>query len=279
LAIKIKEMDISHLALMAGLGLLVGFIGTLIGAGGGFILVPILLILYPGLKPEVITSISLGVVFVNATSGSIAYARMKRIDYKSAIVFALATLPGSIIGAFLTSYIPRTTFDLILGILLLIISIFLLINPKQGALAGKNKNQNHTHRKLTDKSGQHYEYSFNIWTGIILSFFVGFLSSLLGIGGGIIHVPALTSLLNFPIHVATATSHFILAIMALAGTIVHIYQGNFKGGGWKTALAIAPGIIIGAQLGAYYSHKIKAVWIVRSLAFALLLVGVRLILM
>ena len=68
--------------LLVCLGLGVGFFGTLIGAGGGFILVPVLLLLYPSLRPEVVTSISLGVVLFNASSGSIAYASMKRIDYR-----------------------------------------------------------------------------------------------------------------------------------------------------------------------------------------------------
>ncbi|MDQ6815137.1 MAG: sulfite exporter TauE/SafE family protein, partial [Bacteroidota bacterium] len=84
--------------LLIGLGLLVGTFGTLIGAGGGFILVPVLLFIFPDLKPEVVTSISLAVVFLNAASGSVAYAQLKRIDYKSAIIFAVAALPGSIIG-------------------------------------------------------------------------------------------------------------------------------------------------------------------------------------
>jgi Predicted permeases len=269
-------MDWTQIILLIGLGLLVGFIGTLIGAGGGFILVPVLLLLYPDFKPEVITSISLGVVFLNAASGSVAYAKMKRIDYKSAIYFAVATLPGAIIGAFLTSYIPRRIFDLILGVILLVISIFLLINPKEGAFS--NKDAGNVNRELTDKSGQHYSYSVNLRLGIILSFFVGFLSSLLGIGGGIIHVPALTSLLNFPIHIATATSHFILAIMALAGTLVHIIQGNLKDG-WLTILLIGTGVTGGAQLGAYFSHHVKAGWIIRALAISLLLVGVRLLFM
>ena len=61
------------------LGFVVGAYGTLIGAGGGFLLVPVLLLLYPRETPETITSISLAVVFFNALSGSIAYARMKRI--------------------------------------------------------------------------------------------------------------------------------------------------------------------------------------------------------
>ena len=76
------------------LGLAIGAFGTLIGAGGGFILVPILLILYPNENTELITSISLAVVFFNALSGSLAYARMKRVDFKSGIVFAVATIPG-----------------------------------------------------------------------------------------------------------------------------------------------------------------------------------------
>ena len=100
-------MHFLPILLLIVLGLLVGTFGTLIGAGGGFILVPVLLLLYPTLKPEEITSISLAVVFFNAASGSVAYAKMKRIDYKSAIIFSIATLPGSIIGALITSYLPR----------------------------------------------------------------------------------------------------------------------------------------------------------------------------
>jgi uncharacterized protein len=269
-------MDIGAAFLLAMLGFIVGTIGTLIGAGGGFILVPVLLLIYPDMKPEVITSISLGVVFLNAFSGSLAYARMKRIDYRSAIVFALATLPGSIIGALVTEMIPKRTFNLILGILLVVIAIFLFIRPYEGALGYHKKKGGLTHRTLTDKDGHTYSYSFHIWIGIVMSFFVGFLSSLLGIGGGIIHVPVLTSLLNFPVHIATATSHLVLAIMAITGTLVHIIQGNFRGE-WFRTIFIGIGVIAGAQLGAYLSHRIQPTWIVRTLALALLLVGVRLL--
>jgi len=268
-------MDALSSFLLVGLGILIGAFGTLIGAGGGFILVPILLLLYPHAKPELITSISLAIVFLNASSGSIAYARMKRIDYKSAMIFSAAALPGAVIGALITSYIPRHVFDMVLGALLFIIACFLLLHPQHGAIVIAKKHPGQVHRSLTEKSGEQHEYSFNQFTGIILSFFVGFLSSVLGIGGGIIHVPVLTTLLNFPVHIATATSHFILAFMALAGTIVHITQGNFKDG-WLTTLLIGVGVIIGAQFGAKLSEKITGPWIVRALAIALLLVGVRL---
>ena len=72
--------------------------------------------------------------------------------------------------------------------------------------------------------------AYNPAIGIWLSLFVGYISSVLGVGGGFIHVPALTSLLNFPVHIATATSHFVLAIMALTGTLVHVAHGVFARG-------------------------------------------------
>ena len=261
---------------LIGLGILVGTFGTLIGAGGGFILVPVLLFLFPNLKPDVVTSISLAVVFLNAASGSVAYARLKRIDYKSAIIFAIATLPGSIIGALVTSHLPRHIFNVILGILLISVSIYLMVRPEQQSSANNEHNTHFVKRTIIDVYKEKYTYSFNQLIGIILSFFVGFLSSLLGIGGGIIHVPALASLLNFPVHIATATSHFILAIMALAGTIVHMIQGTFWQE-WTKAVFIGIGVVGGAQIGARLSEKVKPKGIIRALAIALFLVGIRLL--
>ncbi len=268
-------MDITHIGLYILLGFGVGALGTLIGAGGGFILLPVLLILFPDMAPEALTSISLAVVFINAASGSFAYSRLKRIDYRSGAILALATLPGAIIGAYTTQYIPRNTFDLVLGILLLGVSTFLLVKPQYQATALVTRTYR-AHRTIVDHEGHTYRYTFNMATGIILSVFVGFLSSLLGIGGGIIHVPILTAVLHFPVPIATATSHFILAIMALAGTGAHIAQGNLTAG-WPYVLTIGAGTVVGAQVGAWASHHTKPQWIIRTLAVALFLVGLRLV--
>jgi uncharacterized membrane protein YfcA len=201
---------------------------------------------------------------------------MRRIDYRSGALLALATLPGAILGAHATQYIPRSTFDMLLGGVLLIIAVFLLANPHYQATHPEVPKYR-MHRKLTDGLGITHEYSFNILTGMGVSFVVGFLSSMLGIGGGIIHVPVLVTLLHFPVPIATATSHFILAIMAFTGAMTHVAQGDLANG-WRTALAIGAGIVVGAQVGAYFSHHIKPLWIVRTLAIALLLVGLRLVL-
>jgi uncharacterized membrane protein YfcA len=106
---------------------------------------------------------------------------------------------------------------------------------------------------------------------------VGYFSSLLGIGGGIIHVPVLVHLLNFPVHIATATSHFVLAIMVLTGTLVHIITGTFSHGVRRT-IALSLGVLVGAQLGARLSERVQGKWILRGLALALGAVGIRLLL-
>ena len=258
------------------LGFVLGAFGTLIGAGGGFILVPLLLLLYPKENPDLITAISLAVVFANTLSGSLAYGAMKRIDYKSGIVFSIATIPGAILGALSTAYVSRRLFDVIFGTLMIAGSAFLLLRPTRRHTRESNGNKHWT-RTVVEAEGTAHTFSYNPALGVSLSLFVGFVSSFLGIGGGFIHVPALVHLLNFPVHIATATSQFILAVMTLTGTLVHVATGTFSRGIRRTIL-LAIGVLLGAQLGAKLSRRVQGQWIIRSLAVALALVGIRLLL-
>ncbi len=112
--------------LLGLLGFAVGAFGTLVGAGGGFILTPVLLLIYPGTSPALITAISLLVVFFNAGSGTVAYARQRRIDLRSGVVFAVCTLPGSVLGVILAGKIARPAFDVIMGVSLGLLAAWLL---------------------------------------------------------------------------------------------------------------------------------------------------------
>lgn len=271
-------MDSNVLLILAGF--IIGTFGTLIGAGGGFILVPLLILFYPGLPPETTTAISIAVVAVNAISGSFAYAKSGRIDYKAGIVFALFTIPGSILGVLTVQYIPQKLFNTIFGILLIVLSTYLLYKNKNITVANISKNiKGLKHRILIDKQHIKYEYAYNQRSGIIISILVGYLSPLLGIGGGIIHVPAMVNWLKFPVYIATATSHFILAIMATVSVIVHFMNGTYSEPGIANmVLFLCLGVIPGAQLGAYLSHKVKGQTIIKVLAGCLLLVGLRILL-
>jgi uncharacterized protein len=263
-----------HYLWLIPVGFVVGVFGTLIGAGGGFVLMPFLLLLYPHDSPEALTSISLAVVFLNALSGSAAYARLKRIDYKSGLLFAGATVPGSILGALTTTWIPRRLFDVVFGLLMCALAAMLIKRPTPPRDAPPRPSRCSVTRVLRDAAGGEVTYTFNPITGVVLSLFVGLFSSLLGIGGGIIHVPALVQLLCFPVHTATATSHFVLAIMALTGTAVHAATGVLSQG-LTRALALGVGVLFGAQLGARLSTRVRGDWIIRALALALASVGIR----
>jgi uncharacterized protein len=256
--------------LLVLLGLAVGGFGTIIGAGGGFLLMPVLAVLYPKDPPNLLATISLTVVFFNALSGSIGYARMKRIDYRAGGLFAIATIPGAVVGAVVTSYLKRQVFDAILGGAIIGVAVFILVAAARGRLVDPE------HGDAGTEQGPR-AVRYNRGLGVALSVGVGFMSSLLGIGGGIIHVPALVFLLKFPVHIATATSHFVLAITAAAGTATHVFEGAFHDGGIRRTASLAIGVVVGAQIGARLSHHAPNRLIMRSLAVALILVGIRII--
>jgi uncharacterized membrane protein YfcA len=262
-------------------GFLIGIFGTLIGAGGGFILIPILILSYPELDPATITAISIVIVAANAISGSIAYARSGRIDFKAGVLFALFTIPGSVLGVLSTQLIPRHIFNILFGVLLVALSIYLFFRhdkPIHFPAVDHNKKR-WKHHTLTDRSGVSYSYTYDQTRGIIISLIVGYISPLLGIGGGIIHVPALVQWLYFPVFIATATSHFILAIMSTVSVIVHIIRGSYNDPKiLHMVIGLIIGVIPGAQIGAWLSHKMKGYTIIRVLAVCLGIVGVRILL-
>jgi len=254
---------------MIPLGVAIGVIGTLIGAGGGFILMPVLLLLYPDKPQEKLTAISLAMVFANAVSGSISYARMRRIDYRSGIAFALAGLPGAVLGRYLILAIAsRVWFDRFFGLLMLLGSLFLLY---KGLRQPKRQNL----PPLGPPPGPSSMYR-SLGLGVVVSFGVGILSSMLGIGGGIIHVPFMIYVLNFPVHIATATSHFVLVFFSGTSVVVDLWRGVLQPG-LAMAVCLSIGVIPGSVFGARISKRIHGRWIVVTLAGALLLAAARIL--
>jgi uncharacterized protein len=261
-------------------GFIIGSFGTLIGAGGGFILVPMLLIFYPELGPEVSTAVSMAVVSVNAIAGTAAYARSGRIDYRAGVVFALFTIPGSILGALTIKHIPQNVFSLVFGALLLFLALYLFYKnrPRQAQLAFSVPGKGHTRHSLTDRKGITYTYCYSNTTGNLISLIVGYISPLMGIGGGIIHVPAMVNWLRFPVHIATATSHFILAVMATVTVVTHAVMGTYQNPEIvHMILYMAIGVVPGAQIGAYFSHRFKSSIILQVLSGCMVLVSIRIL--
>lgn len=255
------------LFLLLGLG--VGVFGTLVGIGGGLICVPIFILCLSdgGIWPyfhsaSQITGTSLVVVFANAVSGTLAYIRQRQVYFRAAVPFALATLPGAFFGSYIVDSFSSSMLDLYFGLFLLIMSCIMYWNS--------------THKPPTDQMELSTDFQYNQWIGIGSSFIVGFLSSIFGIGGGVVHVPLMIYLLGFPVHVATATSHFVLACSSTFGVVSHFMLDHIV---WLPAICISIGAAIGAQIGAKLSKRTKSKVILGLLSLAMFALGCRLILL
>ncbi|MDA1347954.1 MAG: sulfite exporter TauE/SafE family protein [Chloroflexi bacterium] len=255
------------------LGLGTGTYGVLVGAGGGFILAPALLIFFD-IEPGVVAGTSLALVAINSVSGTFAYRRLGLIDYRSALLFAAAAIPGSVIGPFVVKQVHGDTFRIAFGILLIALtvqmalrSIRLAVRPKKFATAAGFSVRG---RRIVTKSGQVFEYRFNEALATSINVALGFMSSFFGTGGGFIRTPLLITAFGFPVRVAVATSVFTLSIYTLAGTATHASLGHID---WYPTLIWAGlGVIVGGQVGAMLGGRLQSrsiLWLLMVVLFAL----------
>ena len=121
-------MEILQILALPAIGVCVATLGTLVGLGGGFILVPILLMIFPNASPSTISSISLTVVFLNAASATIGNYRAKVIDFKTTGLLAIGAIPAAAVGALVSDQVSRTTFDLSMGIMLVLGSVYVAVS-------------------------------------------------------------------------------------------------------------------------------------------------------
>ncbi len=237
------------------LGIIVGIVGAMLGVGGGFIMMPVFMWAFH-MEHQVAAGTSLFVVLLNALSGASAYIRKKKAFMDAVVKFSLATVPGAVAGSYLTHFMDAAAFNLVFGVYLLFMA-FLMGFKKSAAMERTELPQN-------------FQYNWPI--GVAASFIVGFLSSVFGIGGGVIHVPLMIFVLGFPPHVATATSTCILAVSAFSGLVSHFMLGHVL---WQMGLGIGVGAVIGAQFGAHAALRTKPRMLVRLLAAAIFCVGMR----
>jgi uncharacterized membrane protein YfcA len=261
--------------LLIPLGTAIATYGTLIGAGGGILIVPALLLLYPTESANTIASISLAAIFFNAVSGSIAYGQMHRIDYRAGSLFAAASIPAGFLGAYITSFLSRRTFDLTFSAVVLALATFIFLRPMTGDSQHQATGRETIHR-IIDFKGNSFIYAFSNRRGLLLSFGIGLIGSMLGIGGGPFYVAMLVYPLHFPLHVATATTQFMLMIISLMWSSAHLIAGGFQHGLFRT-LFLGVGVLIGAQVGARLSQRMTGRIISRVMVAGLVLIGIRLV--
>ncbi len=250
------------IVLGVGLGFLVGIYASLSGTGGGSLYGPIFeSMLF--LDVHIAIGTSLFVVFLNSISTSHAYMRQKRIDHKVSLYLILFSTPFAIVGSIMTEVIA-TGFDggkvvmkLIFYAFTLAIGCYMLAKKESKPAAappGARGDRWYFDQCLVDSDGNEFKYAFSFKRVVPWAMLAGFLSGFLGIGGGLIMVPAFTIICAMPVHVVVATSGFMLLFNSLVGTITKFAVQNVD---IVIGLIFAAGSIFGAQLGAKIAKGTK----------------------
>lgn len=271
------------------IGFVAGCIGTLVGAGGGFLVVPALMHLWPGRTPTELTGTSLLVVFFNGFSAMAVYflgAQKKGsvIDLKMGGCLALAAIPGSLVGVYLFKGISGPFFTAFFGVFLVGMGVYGIIRSVRGQKASSSHVKNQQIPDQTSSSLQTVsaERDNNPRRGFIWAAATGFLVSALasglGIGGGVFYVPLLVFGFKFPVHRATATSQFVMTVMGAGALIAHASSGLYEKLPLLQVFCLVMGAVLGAQVGARLAPRLKGSMIITGLAFLMVTIGIRLVL-
>ncbi|RSL30351.1 sulfite exporter TauE/SafE family protein [Salibacterium salarium] len=261
---------------LAVTGLLAGTLGSLMGLGGGIIIVPALMIFsgfsafFADISPQTAVGTSLLIMIFTGLSSTLAYMKQKTVDYLAGAIFIIGGGPGALFGVWLNKDIEAAPFLIFLGLFMVFVSFILLIRHKLKPLKIRGKG---IRRTYIDAKEQEVEYGFQPVIAIVIAFAVGMLSGLFGIGGGSLMVPVMILLFGFPPHLAVATSMFMVLLSALISSVSHIALGNVE---WLFALALIPGAWIGAKIGAAINRRLKSDTLVILLRIFLIIIGIRL---
>lgn len=257
------------------IGLAASVTGSLIGLGGGFLVVPALLLLSEPLlgvamPAPVAVGTSLTMLIFTGLSSTITYMRQGQVDYRSGWLFTLVSAPSSIIGASLTSAFEGPSFQLGFGLFMLLMAFLLIIKDRLRPIKA-NWSIRFTY---TDKDGLQWTYGYDIWSAVPIGLAVGLISGLFGIGGGSLFVPVLMLLYGYPPHIASPLSMFVILWSSLIGSATHIYLGEID---WLSAAFLIPGALIGGWVGARVSQRLSSKVLTWILRFVLMWIAVRLI--
>ena len=215
------------------LGFAAGVLGSMIGLGGGIVIVPILTFL--GFPPTVAASTSLFGALSNAVASVISYSRQKRIVYSLGLKLGLLSVPGTVLGALLSTDIAPNIFKILFGFVLIASAIYIFI------------------RKNIETSEKTFSIQMMIFA-VGASFFAGLISAFFGIGGGIIFVPLMVVGLGMAMKKAAPTSQLILLFSSLSGVITHSILGHPD---FVQAGLLALGAFVGGLVGARLSIDVK----------------------
>ncbi|SEA74430.1 hypothetical protein SAMN05660420_03027 [Desulfuromusa kysingii] len=254
------------------MGAFAGFLAGLLGIGGGVILVPLFLWLFPlaGFSSDLVVhtafGTSLAIILPTAIGSTLAHRKNGNVDWHMVAFLALGGALGSILGSSAAAVIPGGMLKLFFGLMQIFVSLKLLLYKTHVLIESQNQVQN---KSLA-----------------LVGFIGGFFSAFFGIGGGVIAVPLMLVFLRLPIHKAVANSSALIVVSSFAAVICYIWYGlNVPGGmpyslgyvNLLVALLVAPLAIIFARIGVKLASRTSQEKLVKIFAVLLMFVGLKIL--
>jgi uncharacterized membrane protein YfcA len=246
----------AFLALVVSMG--AGGFGSLVGIGGGLIIVPVLTV---GLGYDVKSAIAASLIGVIATSLSATpkYVRSGLADRRLGLLLLVGATLGGLTGGVTAGLLDGRVLALLFGLLLSGVALQMLRQIRRPVtpppVDDEDVASGFASSYLEPSSGEVVIYrARRLAPGAAVSFLAGNISGLLGVGGGVINVPTMNVLMHVPIRVATTTSTYMLAATAAASASVYVASGQLDP---LLAAPVALGVIIGARAGANLSMRVS----------------------
>jgi uncharacterized protein len=240
-------------ALMLGAGIAAGVFGSLLGLGGGILIVPLLTL---GFGLPLLTAIGVSLVCVIMTSGAAAGVYLERhvANLRLGMTLELFTACGALAGGLIAFLLPERVLEGLFSALLLYVAFTMARRREQPA---KDANDGAEVGAAVPGiaatlSGPGYRIR-RLGFGAIGSVFAGVISALLGVGGGLVKVPVMHVIMGVPLRVATATSNLMIGITASASAIIYLLRGGIDP---YVAAPTGIGVFLGASLGSRVAHRI-----------------------
>lgn len=268
--LPIAEVSVNAYVLL-GLGGIVGFMSGMFGVGGGFLITPLLFFI--GIPPPIAVATGANQVVASSISGVLAHLRRRTVDFRMGIVLTISGLIGSTIGIYVFSKLSALgQVDLLIQLSYVVFLGFIGLLMLQEGLRALNRSRKMAKAGVTAPRRAHEHLLvhrlplkmkfrtsglyISVIPPIAVGAFVGFLSAVMGVGGGFIMVPAMIYLLGMPTKVVVGTSLFQIIFTSAYTTVAHATTSFSVD--MALALLLILGGVIGAQLGAQVALRLKA---------------------
>ncbi|MFZ0427868.1 MAG: sulfite exporter TauE/SafE family protein [Acidobacteriota bacterium] len=256
-------MPVETLVLLFFLFLIVSAVFSMFGQGGGAFYVPMLLALSVPIYVAATTSQVL--IMVVSLSSMLVFAKARTVDWKLVLLIEPPTNVGAFLGGYLSLYVPPA-FAKVCFAAVLLVGAWYMFKPPRKVAEGHVRP---SHWWLWNRTGVAHPYAINVLALVPVMLAAGFVAGMLGVGGGLIKVPAVVVLGGVPMSIAVGSSSLMIGVTALTGFVGHVLRGHFD---WLLTVVLAGGVLIGSQIGPRFAVKADQAKLKKY--FAVLLVAI-----